>query len=198
MADDTSCSERKKSAALTYSVSTRYKIVSFVMFQAAWFSVMLLPVFVYVPIILAFFIVHIGWIVPYRRVWIWIVRISVLGWLLDSMLLHMGVFDFSSGSVLPFWLLSLWTMFAFIFMTSVVEFRDRLGLLAVISFVSGPASYYGGVQLKAGASLADPVWQSLLFIGVAWCFFTPFILSLISKDPLLASPANVFSKTSKS
>lgn len=168
-----------------YTVDTKRKVISFVLFQAVWFAVMLLPPFAYVPLVLGFFIIHIAWIVPYRRVWLWVVRISVLGWLLDSMLLHMGVFDFASDTVIPFWLLSLWTMFAFVLMTSVIAFSRYLLALALVSAISGPLTYYAGVQLKYGANLNEPVLMSLLFISVAWGLFVPFILALVNRDSQL-------------
>ena len=173
---------------LNYSVSTLKKVVSFVAFQAVWFAVLMLEPFVYVPLVIAFFILHLGYIVPHRRVWLWVARIAVLGWALDSILLQLGVFNFSSGEVIPFWLLALWTMFAFVLMTSVVAFRRYALVLALVSFISAPGTYYAGVQLKAGASFAEPLWQSLLILGVAWGIFVPFVMTLVNRDSLLSKP----------
>ncbi|MHC8377336.1 DUF2878 family protein [Pseudomonas sp. MDT1-16] len=56
---------------------------------------------------------HLLWIANDPNEWRILLRVATCGWVLDSILVHLGLFSFSDTTiVLPLWLAMLWLLFA--------------------------------------------------------------------------------------
>lgn len=104
-----------------------------------------------------------------------IVAVSLCGWLTDSLLLALGVFEFGGHRWLPpFWLLLLWPVFACTLRHSLHWTANPWWRASLLGAVGGPLSYWGGVQL-AGARLPLGIWPSLLVLAAVWALLLPVL-----------------------
>ena len=104
-----------------------------------------------------------------------------IGLTLDTLYIRSGLIAYNgellwSGAA-PLWILALWANFALTLNGCLGWLRERLKLAAVLGFVGGPLSYYGGIAVGTATVSGD---SALLFgiIGVAWAIVVPFLLWL--------------------
>ena len=113
--------------------------------------------------------------------------VTLLGSLLDSLLLNLGLFDFASNSwLLPAWLALLWALLATTLRHSLAWTARPWWLASLLGATSGPLSYYAGAQL-AGVGLPLGTAPSLLLLGLLWAVWLPALHALARR--LSASPA---------
>lgn len=114
----------------------------------------------------------------------------LLGILVDSGLQYFSVMVFygwALGPLSPFWLWTLWVMFALTLNSSLAFLKNQsLILSACLGLIFGPMTYYAGAKL--GAADLDGSISHIVGLGVAWMLAMPFMvfsaqqLSLTSKD----------------
>lgn len=102
---------------------------------------------------------------------------SVIGWLVDSTLMHTGWLRFNDASWgLPFWLCVIWACFGATLNHSMQPLQQRIWLAALLGGVGGPMSYYAGTALGR-LSFADTTTTLIVLSGV-WAVMLPALLCL--------------------
>lgn len=79
------------------------------------------------------------------------------------------------GGLPPAFMIGLWAAFATLVNVSLAWLKGRVLLASVFGAVASGPSYYAGSKLGA-LQLGEPVWQSLLIIGVVWAVAFPLLL----------------------
>lgn len=160
----------------------QFWIINLVLFQATWVcsafftaqAPFITPLIVAVHFLLS----------PTRSRDLKILCLLPLGLLLDSLMLHFGVFavdsEIANQSWFPVWLVCLWIMF-------LISFNHSLNwllkcskvILFAIGFVAGTSSYWGGI--KAGALLTTwPDASVVAALAMSWGILLPLLVAAYS------------------
>lgn len=106
---------------------------------------------------------------------------AVSGFVLDSLLVQAGRLSFARGVLLegtaPYWMVTLWVLFATTFNVSLRWLRGRLALAALLGAVGGPLAYLAGARLGA-AEVLEPAWVTHLAVAAVYALATPALLVL--------------------
>lgn len=81
---------------------------------------------------------------------------------------------------IPLWLICLWVLFATTFQHCLRWMHTRLYLAALFAAIFGPLSYWSGTQIS-NVKIGEPMWLSILIIGVGWMVLFPGGLHLAQK-----------------
>ena len=118
---------------------------------------------------------------PSREV-VLIVCAAALGAAFDSALLAAGWVQYSSGLfsdyVAPYWIITMWMLFAATLNVSLRWMRGRPVLASVFGLFGGPLAYIAGQKL-GGIALVDEL-AALAALGIGWAFFMPLLIWLSS------------------
>ena len=152
------------------------------LFQLGWFACVLGAQRPWVlAIALACLVAHMLWIAEDRHEWRALLMVAACGWLLDSALLNLGLFDFPGHTwLLPPWLALLWLLFASTLRHSLYWTARPWWLASLLGGVAGPLSYFAGARL-AGVGLPLGVGPSLLVLGLIWAALLPALHHLIGR-----------------
>ena len=138
---------------------------AFIGFEVSWCALVYWQQLALLPV--ALYVLYGVWQLPGKG------RLAVLvtfvvGVLLDSLLVALGVLEFSAGNWLPLWFLLLWLVFAL----AAVEFMARLLTPAwqavFLGATAGPLSYYAGAALSNDALRFPLGAVSLLLLALSW------------------------------
>jgi hypothetical protein len=125
----------------------------------------------------------IGWhllraIDPRRELWL-IASAAASGALFETILVQTGLVRYGNGILLegaaPYWMVTLWAIFATTLNVSLRSLRPRLWLAAAFGAVGGPAAYYSGARL--GALEFASAGTALAVIAAGWTTFVPVLFS---------------------
>lgn len=145
------------------------------LFQLGWFACVLgahQPWLLWLAA--ACLLAHLAWLGQAGELRL-ILAVSLCGWLSDSLLVYLGVFDFAGHPyLLPAWLALLWPLFASTLRHSLAWSASPWWLASISGALGGPLSYWGGVQL-AGVGLPLGTWPSLLILGGWWALLLPLL-----------------------
>ena len=118
---------------------------------------------------------------------------AMIGAAFDSFLLASGWVAYSSGlfsSVLaPYWIITMWMLFATTLNVSMRWLRGRPGLAALFGLLGGPIAYLTGQKL-GGIELSNPV-AAIIALGIGWAVMMPILIRLseifdgMSTEPVL-------------
>ncbi|MGY4533794.1 hypothetical protein ACVW0Y_002927 [Pseudomonas sp. TE3786] len=144
------------------------------LFQLAWFAGIFSPqqpVLLLVPLLVVG--VHLLWLgrgeLPLLLV------ITLLGTLIDSLLMHAGLFEFAQSRwLIPFWLVLMWTLLATTLRHCLAWTARPWWLASVLGAATAPLSYYAGARL-AGVGLPFGLWPSLAILAVLWALLFPLL-----------------------
>lgn len=115
---------------------------------------------------------HLRWLARPGE-WRALLAITLFGCGLDSLLLHLGLFDFAGNSpLLPAWLALLWALFASTLDHSLAWTARPWWLGSLLGALGAPLSYLAGARL-AGVELPLGTWPSLAALGVIWAWVMP-------------------------
>ena len=104
--------------------------------------------------------------------WRGLLGVALLGSALDSLLLHLGVFDFGGDLLLPAWLAIIWALFASTLCHSLAWTARPWWLGSLLGALGAPLSYLGGSRL-AGAELPLGLWPTLILLSLLWAGVMP-------------------------
>lgn len=149
------------------------------LFQLGWFACVFgarQPAWLLLAVLCL--LVHLLWLAPGRREGWLVAQVALAGWLLDSALLHAGLFDFGAGAgAAPLWLALLWALFATT-LRHCLAWTARPGWRAsLVGAIGGPLSYLAGAEL-AGVGLPLGPWPSLLVLAGVWAVVMPVLHGL--------------------
>ena len=123
-----------------------------------------------------------------------IVFAAVLGAVFDSALLAAGWVQYSSGLfsdyVAPYWIITMWMLFATTLNVSLRWMRERPLLASVFGLFGGPLAYIAGQKI-GGIILVNEV-AALAALGIGWAIIMPLLLWLSKNfDGIEQQPATV-------
>ena len=100
--------------------------------------------------------------------WPFMLALTSVGVLFDSVLNGLGVLVFPEGALFPpMWLIAIWVLFSTTLLYALVPLvRYRMGF-SLVCGLAGPASYLAGSQF-ADVKLGIPLTSSLLWLSLAW------------------------------
>ena len=116
---------------------------------------------------------------------VWILGVSVLGCLGDTLVVAGGVFSyaqpFHNTFITPLWYVSIWVLFATTLRLSLRWILESLPIAILFGLVGGPLSFY--VSARIGAiDFQKPIWISLVVLGIAWSIYMGlFSLAITNK-----------------
>ena len=112
-----------------------------------------------------------------------VIAAGVIGIWFDSFLVVMGWVAYSSGQfsevLAPYWIVTMWMLFATTLNRSMAWLRGRSVLAAALGAVAGPGSYFAGQKLGA-IDLVQPT-AALLALAVGWAFIMPVLMALAAR-----------------
>lgn len=144
------------------------------LFQLGWFACVLGAQRPWLLLIaITCLAIHLLWIANVLNEWCSLLRVAACGWVLDTTLLHLGLFNFPGAPfVLPLWLAILWLLFASTLYHSLSWTKEPWLMGSLLGAFGGPLSYWGGAKL-AGVGLPLGVWPSLVLLAVIWAILMP-------------------------
>ena len=157
------------------------KILSFILFQIAWFAAVLGGAhhldFVGSCPALVLFAFHIA---SNHRRWfsscVIVFAIVLLGIVIEFLLLKSGAITYrgstASASFPPLWILALWLAFATLPDGALSWLSGRTGLQVLFGALGGPLSYIAGEKLGA-AELHTSFTYAMTVFAIAWAIATP-------------------------
>lgn len=139
-----------------------------VLFQCGWFACVLGGDSAWLMVGLAVLAVHLLWISSWAEDGRLILRVMVLGTLLDTTLRMLGVFEFTEpGTLIPFWLILLWALLATTLRHCLAWSARPWGRAAALGALGGPLSYYAGSQL-AGVQFGFGFAPTMVALALLW------------------------------
>ena len=122
-----------------------------------------------------------------RRSELTLVLVSgLMGLVVDSLLVAMGLLRFPSGSVVswlcPPWIIAMWMQFATTLRFSLEWIGRRLIVAVVFGALGGPLAYVIGERLGA-VELGAPPAMTPLVLGTMWAGAVPMLSALAGRDP---------------
>ena len=106
-----------------------------------------------------------------------------IGALFDSVLVAMGWVTYPSGlfaeSMAPYWIISMWMLFATTLNVSLRWMRGRYFLALVMGAVAGPLAYIGGSKL--GGILFLDRTAGLAALSIGWGLMMPVLVMLAER-----------------
>ncbi len=116
-----------------------------------------------------------------------------IGALFDSVLVASGAVTYPSGlfveSMAPYWIISMWMLFATTLNVSLRWLRDRYVLAAVLGAVAGPLAYLGGAKLGGIVFLDRSAGLAALAVG--WGLIMPVLVLLAQRLDGMHGSTNV-------
>lgn len=159
-------------------------ILNFIAFQVGWFSSVyggaqqmpwLGPLVVAIALTIHFRAAH----RPSQEL-VLVLSCALIGCLFDSALVALGWVQYASGVfselAAPYWIITMWMLFATTLNVSMRWLRNKEQLAAVFGFLGGPITYIAGQKL-GGIMLVDQL-AALLALGVGWAIMMPILLRL--------------------
>lgn len=144
-------------------------------FNISWFGLVLLGKS-FIPFVLFWIGLHLYFCKKPTAEFKLIISITIIGILVDSILLFSDVLLFDERLIIPLWLITLWAAFAATITHSLTFLAHSKILQCVIGFIFAPLSYIGGASLSAVEFGYSPLvtYFVLAFIwaGLMVLFFT--------------------------
>jgi hypothetical protein len=108
---------------------------------------------------------------------------GVIGACCDTMLVSAGWLSYPNGvflaHVAPYWIISMWMLFATTLNIAFRWLRDRLALASLLGAVFGPLSYFAGARL--GAVVINDFPSAMIALALAWALLLPGLLLLAKR-----------------
>ncbi|RUO77658.1 DUF2878 domain-containing protein [Idiomarina seosinensis] len=151
--------------------SIKHKLISFVLFNILWLSAVAgrdSYILLTGALVLAQ-VVYSVWVARVRlRL---ILQLFAVGLLLEAIATATGAIDFSGG-LFPLWLAVLWLGFASMAPVALDWLAKTPWLAALLGAISGPFSYWVGLNLEAGNS--ESLLQMVITYALVWSLFMLF------------------------
>lgn len=175
------------------------KIVSFALFQLAWFAAVLGGAhdldFIGSCPALALFAFHIA---SNHRRWFEscaiILAIFIFGMVIELIVLKSGAIIYrgttASAAFPPLWILALWLAFATLPDRALLWLSGRVVLQIIFGALGGPLSYVAGEKLGA-AHLNPSLSYAIAVLAIAWAIATPTCFRLVEIFSKSAEPLKV-------
>ncbi len=116
---------------------------------------------------------------------------GIIGAFYDSLLVAMGWVTYPSGMfsdlMAPYWIITMWMLFATTLNVSMKWLKGRPLLASVLGLVAGPLTYVAGHKLE-GIEFVNQT-AALAALGIGWALLMPMLMSLAEQmDGMTARP----------
>lgn len=161
-----------------------FLIINFAAFQIGWLSSVVggaqqMPWLGPIAVLVALFIHFKAARRPLEEFML-VLSCALMGAAFDSFLTASGWVNYPSGQfssmLAPYWIITMWMLFATTLNVSMRWMRGRPGLAAIFGFVGGPMTYIAGQKL-GGIELINPV-AALIALGFGWAVMMPILMRL--------------------
>lgn len=162
-------------------------LFNFLLFQAGWFATVLgsangFP-WLGPVVVLAVVAVHLRSSHRPGSEAILVSLAVLMGLILDSAILASGWIAYPNGfwiaGLAPYWIISLWALFATTLNVSMRWLHGRPWLAALFGGIGGPASYFAGAKLGAMVFVVPDA--ALALLAAAWAIAMPSLMYLARK-----------------
>lgn len=151
-------------------------LLNAVLFQLGWFACVLSPQqpwLLLVPLLVL--AVHLCWLSSWATEGKLLLGSLLIGVTLDSVLLHLGLFDFGQARLLiPLWLALLWPLLASTLRHCLAWTAQPWWRASLLGATSAPLSYYAGAQL-AGVALPYGTTATSTALALIWAVVFPLL-----------------------
>lgn len=160
------------------------RMLNYIAFQACWFAILFYDSYGLILfglyLLLHFYLVY--YLDNSRHLMLEFITISIVslvGIAFDSVLLALGIYNIANSSYFPIWYLSLWPLLGTTFNHCFYPFlKLSIKYLAVIGAVSVPFIYYSVSQVKDSFYLGEPLYISLVIVGIVWAILLPAFIRM--------------------
>ena len=108
---------------------------------------------------------------------------GAIGICFDSLIVAMGWVSYPSGQfspvLAPYWIVTMWMLFATTLNRSMAWLKGRSALAVVLGGIAGPASYYAGHKLGA-IEFVDPM-AAFAALAIGWAAIMPLLMMLAER-----------------
>lgn len=162
--------------------------INFALYQTGWFACVLGAAFhwPWLGLSCALVLVAIHFLLVRDR-WVQfqiVAMAALVGFLVDTSLLWLGVFQFSEGLLVrwlpPPWMTVLWIQFATTFRYSLSWLGRRYLLASVFGLMGAPLAFYAGESLGAVRFLSPRILHFSLLAGL-WAIAIPLVFYLANR-----------------
>jgi hypothetical protein len=162
-------------------------LINFIAFQFGWFSSVLgaardMP-WLGPVVFLAVLAIHLRQAHQPARELGLVIACGLIGTWFDSFLVATGWVAYPSGQfsqfMAPYWIITMWMLFATTLNRSMGWLRGRLLLASVLGAVSGPASYVAGQKL--GGIVFVEFWPAIVALSIGWALVMPVLMVLAER-----------------
>ncbi|MGV8918740.1 MAG: DUF2878 domain-containing protein [Pseudomonas sp.] len=152
------------------------RVLNAVLFQLGWFACVMGGTSLWLLVALGVLAVHLLWTSSWRSEGDLIISVTLIGTLLDSLLLACNVFEFAAGGpVIPLWLVVLWALLATTLNHCLAWTAKPWWRASLLGAICGPLSYYAGSQMS-GVRLPLGLWPSMVMLGAIWAMLFPLLM----------------------
>lgn len=152
-------------------------LINIGLFQLGWFVCVFGGNYVAVGVTLFVLVVH-TWKLAKPNEWHFLLCVWLVGIVVDSLLLRIGVLQLADGSLLsPVWLMCLWLLFATTLKHSMDWLFQKPLWGAVLGSISGPLTYWAGVRMSDVSFGADTT-LNIAAMMVAWALVLPLLYGI--------------------
>jgi len=159
-------------------------LINFVVFQLAWFAVVLSGSgswhWLGTALVIGIVVIHVFRASRSRDELILISAALLIGAAWDSLLVWSGLLSYANGvfhsDLAPHWIVAMWALFATTLNISLRWLKGRWLLAIVVGAVGGPLAYYAGYSLGA-VEIVDTV-QALSALAIGWAVLMPLLMML--------------------
>jgi len=136
-------------------------------------------------LILIVVLFHLWYIQDTRREALFILIISIIGTIIDSLYMNTGLMRFNAlysdfPWIAPLWITSLYTLFAAAFTQSFGWLKERRWTMIFFGAIGGPLSYLAAIKVGAGEFLV-PIWVGVIILGAVWSMIFPICFLLFKR-----------------
>ncbi|MFT5758347.1 MAG: hypothetical protein ACI9LM_003086 [Alteromonadaceae bacterium] len=154
-------------------------LLNIIGFNLSWFGLVLLGNS-FIPITLLWIGLHLYLCKQRLAELTLICCVVIVGALIDSILLFIGVFEFSGRLFIPLWLVCLWAAFGATITHSLYFLEGSKILQFIIGCIFPPLSYVAGSSLSAVVLGYEP-WVTFIILAPVWGAVLMMIFSLKHK-----------------
>ncbi|TWX69965.1 DUF2878 domain-containing protein [Colwellia sp. C1TZA3] len=151
-------------------------LYNLVAFNVAWFGLVFIGD-LFIPIVAVLFGAQLWYFKSTKNEILLICLVATLGIWLDFALVNSGVFIFPGTDGIPFWLITLWIIFASTIRHSLAFLANSKLLQLSVGAISAPLSYLAGAKLSV-VDLGLSVGSSYLLLACLWGPLMVFIFAL--------------------
>ena len=163
-----------------------FKIINFVLFQAAWFVCVLGASYnhTYLALTLSLIILLLHFaIIKNRMLELKLIIIAgLIGLLFDGALLNFDLIIYNDPGLpypfTPIWIVMLWMIFAMTLNHSLAWLSQKIYVSVLFGAMGGPLAYIAGEKLGAITLLST---NSIITLSIGWALITPILLTIANK-----------------